>query len=148
MARRGSRSLPSRNSTISFAGTSFPGADHVYTYASSSKNRVPSVQTESTSPTASVDDVLELVAEETREDHPMPTLYVEPMVWESMYNQSRLLWGLEACIEKSLPDRSPEIDSDAKGMMMNGQAAALVVDIEPKDLKLTGSLAHDRARHD
>ena len=30
-----------------------------------------------------------------------------------------------------------------KGMMMNGQAAALVVDIEPRDLNLTGRYQED-----
>ena len=47
----------------------------------------------------------------TYDDYYMPALYVEPIVWESMDEQScqGQLWGLEAFIENTLPD--PEINA-------------------------------------
>ena len=49
----------------------------------------------------------------------LPTLTVEPAMWDSLDDRSCYLWGLEAIIVRSLED--PDIDS--KGMHKDGLMA-------------------------
>ena len=48
---------------------------------------------------------------------------------------------MESCIEKSLPD--PGIDAKSMMKELEGQAVALVVSIEPRNLNLTGRKARN-----
>ena len=69
-------------------------------------------------------------------DH-LPTLTVEPAVWDSLDDRSRHLWGLESIIVKSLQD--PDIDS--KGKQKNGRMVPLVLEVQQQHMNLAGWMA-------
>ena len=73
--------------------------------------------------TAAMDsDVLDLIEDE---DY-LPTLTVDPAVWDSRDNRSSYLWGLEAIIVRSLEDP----DLVLKGKHKDGRMVPLVLEVQ------------------
>ena len=100
----------------------------------------PAARAAAKPPTAVMDnDVPELIMSE---DY-LPTLTVEPAVWDSLDERSRHLWGLEAIIVKSLED--PDIDSNGKHK--SALMVPLVLEVQQQHMNLTAVVTGRMARN-